>query len=84
VLGALLFGAALAFGLGAQTAVSNILGSYYLQKTYKEGDMVQMDDMKGVIVKILPTSVIVETSSGQIMIPAKDFIEKKSILVKNQ
>ncbi len=84
VLGALLFGAALAFGLGAQAAISNILGSYYLQKTYKEGDMVQMDDMKGIIIKILPTSVIVETDSGQIMIPAKDFIEKKSILIKNQ
>lgn len=84
VLGALLFGAALAFGLGAQTAISNILGSYYLQKTYKEGDTIQMDDMEGVIVKILPTSVIVETASGQIMIPAKDFIEKKSILRKDK
>jgi small-conductance mechanosensitive channel len=82
VLGALLFGAALAFGLGARNSVSNILSSYYLQKTYREGDTIQMDDIEGVIIKITPTSVILETKSGQIMIPAKDFNKKKSILIK--
>jgi small-conductance mechanosensitive channel len=82
VLGALLFGAALAFGLGAHTSVSNILSSYYLQKTYKEGDTIQIDDIEGVIIKINPTSVIVETKSGQITIPAKDFNNKKSVLIK--
>ena len=82
ILGALLFGAALAFGLGARTSVSNILSSYYLQKTYKEGDTIQMDQVEGVIIKINPTSVIIETKSGQMVIPAKDFNEKKTVLIK--
>ncbi len=83
-LGALLFGAALAFGLGARNSVSNILSSYYLRKTYKEGDTIQAGEIEGVIIKINPTSVIVETKSGQIMIPAKDFNEKKTVLIKKK
>ena len=84
ILGALLFGAALAFGLGARNSVSNILSSYYLQKTYKEGDTIQVGELEGVIIKINPTSVIIETKSGQVMIPAKDFDEKKTILIKKE
>jgi small-conductance mechanosensitive channel len=82
VLSALLFGAALAFGLGARSSVSNILGSYYLQKTYKEGDKIQMEDIEGIIIKITPTSVLVDTKSGQILIPAKDFNNKKTTLIR--
>ena len=37
IIAALLFGAALAFGLGARTSISNILASYYLQKKYRVG-----------------------------------------------
>jgi len=84
ILGALLFGAALAFGLGARTSVSNILSSYYLQKTYNEGDTIQMGEIEGVIIKINPTSVIVDTKSGQVMIPSKDFDEKKTVLIRKK
>lgn len=37
VLAAVLFGAALAFGLGARTSISNILAIFYVRKTFKEG-----------------------------------------------
>jgi small-conductance mechanosensitive channel len=83
ILAALLFGAALAFGLGAQTSVRNILGSYYVQKTYKEGNTIQIGEIEGIIIKITPTAVFIETKLGQVMIPAKDFNEEKTILIKD-
>ncbi len=79
ILGVMLFGAALAFGLGAKTSVSNILSSYYIQKTFKVGNTIQIGDTEGVITKITPTSVILDTKSGQVIIPAKDFNEKNTI-----
>lgn len=82
VLGALLFGAALAFGLGAKTSVSNILSSYYIQKTYEIGNAIQIGDTEGVITKITPTSVTLDTESGQVIIPAKDFNEMKTVIKK--
>ena len=51
-----LFGAALAFGIGARTVISNILASHYLQKTYRVGHRVQIDDASGRIVQITPTA----------------------------
>lgn len=79
---ALLFGAALAFGLGARTSVSNILASYYLQKTYKVGDMVQIGGMKGQIIQITALTVLLQSNEGQVSIPAKEFNEVSSVLLK--
>lgn len=83
VLAVLLFGAALAFGLGARTSVSNILGSYYLNKNYQVGNTVQIGESVGIIVKITSTTVVLETKSGLVSIPSKDFNEEKTTLVKN-
>lgn len=80
IIGALLFGAAFAFGLGARESVSNILASYYLQKIYKVGQVIQIRGQKGRIIEITPTAVILEAPEGQLYIPAKEFNEETSIL----
>jgi small-conductance mechanosensitive channel len=82
VLAAILFGAALAFGLGARTSVSNILACYYLQNRYQEGNIIKINDTRGRIVNITATFVIIETEEGQITVPAKKFSEESSILLK--
>lgn len=84
IVSALLFGAALAFGLGARTSISNILGAYYARKTFSLGDKIEMGDIKGVIVKIDDHAVVLETKTGLMMIPAKDFSEKQVNLIKKQ
>ncbi len=83
-LAALLFGAALAFGLGANTSVSNILAGYYLKERYQEGNMIKIDDLEGRIVSITTTSVVIETDNGQVTVPAKKFNEENSVLLKNR
>jgi len=82
IIASLLFGAALAFGLGARTSVSNILGSYYIQKFYQEGNTIRIGEIEGVIVKITPTAVFLETESGQVKIPSRDFNKEKILLIK--
>ena len=82
IVAALLFGASLAFGLGARTSVSNILGSYYLQKSYHEGNTVKIDNEEGVIIKITSTAVHLKTKNGEVIIPAKDFNEQTTTLIK--
>jgi small-conductance mechanosensitive channel len=84
VIATLLFGAALSFGLGAKTSVSNILASYYLHNTYKEGDSVRINNVEGRIVQITSTAVILDTTDGQVSIPAKDFNEYTSVLIKKE
>jgi len=82
--GAVFFGSALAFGLGARPFVSDILASYYLQKIYKVGQIVKLGEMKGKIIQITPIAVIIETAEGQIYVPAKKFNEMTSLLSKEE
>ena len=84
LLGVLLFGTALAFGLGARTSVSNILAAYYISRTYSEGNIIRMGEHEGRIIKITSNTVVLETESGQVIIPAKDFSEQKIILIEKK
>ncbi len=78
ILASILFGAALAFGLGARTAVSNILAAYYLQKTYRVGQYVRIGKVEGRIFRFLPNAVILETEEGHALVPAHLFQESAS------
>ena len=81
VLAALLAGAALAFGLGGQHVVTNILSAYYVQKLYRVGQTVRLDGLEGRIARITETAVIIETSDGEVAVPAREIAESRSTLV---
>jgi small-conductance mechanosensitive channel len=83
-LAALLVGAAIAFGLGARTAVSNILASYYLVRTYRSGQRVRIGAVEGRIVEITPTAVVLRTADGEALVPAKEFGEQVSLLITDE
>ncbi len=82
ILAALLFGAALSFGLGAKASVSNIIASYYIHNTYRVGNTVRINETEGTIIQISSTAVILDTTDGQVSIPAKEFNESITTLVK--
>ena len=81
LVGIVLFGGSLAFGLGARVTVSNILAVHYLQKVYAVGQQVRIGEWQGEIVQITATAVILETVEGRILVPAKLFTEAASMLV---
>jgi small-conductance mechanosensitive channel len=80
VLGATFGGVALAFGLGARTAVSNIIGSHYLRQMVRVGQTVRLGVVEGEIEAITPTSVVLKNADGRVIVPAKEFNEVISIL----
>lgn len=62
---------ALAFGLGARDAVSNIIGAHYVRQTFQAGQRVRVGEMEGTVVTITATSMILQSETGQVVIPAK-------------
>lgn len=82
VLAALLFGAALAFALGAKDSISNIVAAFYVRKMYKEGDEIRIGEVEGRITKFDATAVVLDTEHGQCVIPAKEFNERNSFLLR--
>lgn len=79
--GSVLAGLGLAFGLGAHTAVSNIIASHYLARTYAAGQTVRIGAIEGQIAETTPTAVVIVTEAGRVMVPAKKFNEEASTLV---
>jgi hypothetical protein len=79
--GALLTGAALAFGLGGRDLVANILSAHYVHRLYQVGQVVRIDGVEGRIVRIAETSVILECAEGDVSIPARVFADSRSTLI---
>ncbi len=74
--------AAVAFGLGARSSVSNILASRYVRKAYGVGDFVRVGEFEGKITEITDTAVMLESGEGRVMVPAQRFNDESSLLVK--
>lgn len=66
---------ALAFGLGARTAVGNIIGAHYLRQSFEIGQHVRFGDVEGTISAITATSVRLRVREGEVVVPAKQFSE---------
>lgn len=76
--GALAGSVALAFALGARTAVSNIIACHYLQQTHRVGQPVRLGSVEGRIVEFTSGAVILEGADGRVLVPAKVFSESVS------
>lgn len=74
--------AAVAFGLGARSSVSNILASRYVRKAYEIGDRVRVGEFEGKIAEITDTAVMLDSDQGRVMVPAQRFNEDSSLLLK--
>jgi hypothetical protein len=81
LLGALLGGAALAFGLGSRTAVSNIIASYQLTRLHEVGQRVRIAGLEGRIERVTPTAVVLDAADGRIVVPAKLFSEEIAVIL---
>ena len=72
---------ALAFGLGARDAVSNIIGAHYVRQTFEIGRQLRIGEIEGTIAAITSTSVILQSAGGQVVIPAKLFNETMAVVI---
>ena len=75
---------ALAFALGARTAVANIIACHYLRQTHRLGDVVRVGGVQGRIVEFTSSAVILEGGEGRMLVPAKEFSEGVSLLVEDR
>lgn len=48
---------------------------------YKVGDNIKIHDIEGHISKIDATTVLIDTTTGQVVVPAKEFNEHKSVVI---
>lgn len=81
VLGVVLAGFSLAFGLGARQLVSNLIAADSLRRHFGVGQRARIDGIEGEIVELTSTSVVIATAEGRAIVPASRFAEQCAVLV---
>ena len=81
VLGVVLAGFSLAFGLGARRVVANLIAGHALQQQFSIGHRARIGGVEGEIVEFTPTAVVLATAEGRVTVPAACFEEQPSVLV---
>lgn len=84
VFGSVMAAVGLAFGLGARTAVANIIASQALTRSYRVGQTVRIAGLEGRIVETTPRAVVLATDQGRLLVPAKKFDEEASLLLSEE
>ncbi|MEM7791139.1 MAG: hypothetical protein AAF546_07050 [Verrucomicrobiota bacterium] len=82
IVGVLLAGACLAFGLGAKTIVANTIGAQYTRKHCSVGEHLKVGEYEGEILEVTRTNIVLDTEKGRAILPAKLFQEEACILVQ--
>ena len=77
IIGGVIFAFALGYGIASRDVMANILSSFYTKKEYKEGQMIQVDDVKGEILKIDAMSLTLRTGETTTVIPLHTLQTKK-------
>ena len=84
VVGAVLGGMAIAFGIGARRLVSNLLGVRYLNRNYQVGERIKLTNLKAPYLKSLPLLLFLMPNRGESPFRQDFFREQPSILVKRE
>jgi len=77
-------GAALSFGLGARSAVANLIAAHYLGAVVRVGMTVKIGDNQGTVVAVTPISVVLETKEGRVIVPASQFSEATAVITHQE
>ena len=81
LIGGFVLAFALAFGLGAQKIVHDLLKAFYARKTYEIGQHIKVGNIEGSVVSIDSISVTINSIKGKIVVPIKDLVEQQVTIV---
>lgn len=77
IMGSILAAAAISYGFASRHVLSNILAGYAGRNTFNKGQIIEIDGIKGKIIDITSTSVILQTEHEKMVIPNHDLLTEK-------
>jgi small-conductance mechanosensitive channel len=81
VLGVVLAGFSLAFGLGARQLVSDLIAADSLRRHFRVGHRARIGGVEGEILELSSTSVVIATAEGRAIVPASRFAEETTVIL---
>lgn len=77
LIGGLIFAFAVGYGIASRDVMANILSSFYSKDRFREGQIIQIDDVKGAIVSIDSTSLTLQTGETTTIFPLQTLQSRK-------
>lgn len=77
ILGGIVAAFALGYGIASRDVLANMIASLYSRKKYKEGQVVKLDDVKGIITRIDHVSVTIQSADVITVLPLQLFQSRK-------
>ena len=78
IIGSILLAGSISYGIASRDVLQNILASFFSRKTFKEGQVIEIDGIRGQIIQVSNMSVIiVGDNEEKTVIPANELITKK-------
>jgi small-conductance mechanosensitive channel len=84
VVGALLGGAALAFGLGAGGVIGNVIAAHSVRGLYSVGQRVRIENIEGEVLEVTASAVVIDSAEGRTVVPARRFLDAASVLLERE
>jgi small-conductance mechanosensitive channel len=82
--GSALAAVALAFALGARSSVANLIAAHYLSRLVRVGQSLVIDGIRGKVLELTPTAVVVETVEGRVVVPAQRFHDTSAVILNEE
>ncbi|MCE7044019.1 mechanosensitive ion channel family protein [Dyadobacter sp. CY312] len=73
VIGGVVIAFGIGYGIASRDVLANIISSFYSKKNYREGQLIKIDNVKGVITKIDNTSVTIVNDTTTTIVPLQLF-----------
>ena len=84
-IGSALAAVALAFGLGARyVGAGRWHAARYVGQLLRVGQRVMVDDVRGTVIEMTPTAVVIETSEGRFVVPAQRFQDAGALILHQE
>ncbi|GAA4468095.1 hypothetical protein GCM10023189_52810 [Nibrella saemangeumensis] len=77
LIGGIIFAFAVGYGIASRDVLANMLSSFYSKNKFREGQTVQIDDVKGSIVQIDNTSLTLRTGDSTTIFPLQTLQSKR-------
>lgn len=82
ILGAVLLSASISYGFASKDILSNMLASFFSQKTFKVGQHIRIDGIEGEIINIDSIVITLQTHTDKVVIPTRELITQRVHITK--
>ncbi len=82
ILGAMLLAAAISYGFASREVLENILATFYSRKTFKAGQIIEVEGEQGEIVAVSTINVTLKKDNGELVVIPSQMLIKNKVKIK--